>query len=80
MDKVEIETKIKLELGGLLNMDAYKIKNEDTIESLGADSLDIVEATMALEEVFGIEIADADVEKFKNIQDAINYIDQKLGG
>jgi acyl carrier protein len=42
---------------------------------LGADSLDLVELVMALEEEFEIEISDADAEKLNSVQDLIEYID-----
>lgn len=44
------------------------------IEDLGADSLDIVELVMALEEEYGIEISDEDAEKIQTVGDAVNYI------
>ena len=44
------------------------------VDDLGADSLDIVELVMALEEEYGIEIPDEDAEKIQTVQDAINYI------
>ncbi len=44
------------------------------IEDLGADSLDIVELVMALEEEYDIEISDEDAEKILTVGDAINYI------
>lgn len=44
------------------------------VDDLGADSLDLVELVMAMEEKFGIDIADEDAEKMKTVQDAINYI------
>jgi len=44
------------------------------IEDLGADSLDIVELVMALEEEFGIDIPDEDAEKLKTVGDAMNYL------
>ena len=44
------------------------------IEDLGADSLDLVELIMAMEEEFGLEISDADAEKIQTVQDAVNYI------
>ena len=44
------------------------------IEDLGADSLDIVELVMELEEEFGIEIPDEDADKIKTVGDAMNYL------
>jgi acyl carrier protein len=44
------------------------------IEDLGADSLDIVELVMALEEEFGIDIPDEDADKLKTVGDAMNYL------
>ncbi|TSA08573.1 MAG: acyl carrier protein [Deltaproteobacteria bacterium] len=44
------------------------------IDDLGADSLDLVELVMAMEEKFSVDIADEDAEKMKTVQDAISYI------
>ncbi|HHV08430.1 MAG TPA: acyl carrier protein [Firmicutes bacterium] len=44
------------------------------VEDLGADSLDIVELVMALEDDFGIEIPDEDAEKIATVGDAVEYI------
>ena len=44
------------------------------VDDLGADSLDIVELIMAFEEVFDIEIPDADAEKISTVGDAVEYI------
>jgi acyl carrier protein len=49
------------------------------VEDLGADSLDVVELVMGLEEEFDIEIPDEDAEKIATVQDAIAYIDRKSG-
>lgn len=48
------------------------------IEDLGADSLDIVELVMAMEEEFDIEIPDDDAEKIQTIGDVITYVKGKL--
>lgn len=45
------------------------------IDDLGADSLDIVELVMALEDEFGIDIPDEEAEKLKTVGDAIKYIE-----
>ncbi len=46
-------------------------------EDLGADSLDLFELVMALEEEFGVEIPTEDLEKTLNIEDVIKYIESK---
>ncbi|AAW35081.1 acyl carrier protein [Campylobacter jejuni] len=59
-----------------LSIDADAVKMESKIiEDLGADSLDVVELIMALEEKFEIEIPDSDAEKLIKIEDVVNYID-----
>ena len=45
------------------------------IEDLGADSLDVVELVMALEEKFGIEIPDSESEKLVSIKDVVDYVE-----
>ena len=46
------------------------------IDDLGADSLDIVELVMALEDEYGIEIPDEDAEKIETVGDAVRYIEE----
>ncbi len=48
------------------------------IDDLGADSLDIVELVMAMEEKFDVEIPDDDAEKIQTIGDAISYLKERL--
>ncbi len=48
------------------------------IDDLGADSLDIVELVMALEDEYGIEIPDEDAEKIETVGDAVRYIEEHL--
>ena len=48
------------------------------VEDLNADSLDVVEFIMALEEEFDIQINDEDVENIKTVGDVVNYINEKL--
>ncbi len=60
-----------------LNVSPDEIKNESKfVEDLGADSLDVVELVMALEEKFDIEIPDADAEKIVTVGDAIKYVEE----
>lgn len=48
------------------------------IDDLGADSLDLVELVMAMEDHFNIEISDEELMKIRTIQDAVNYIKKRL--
>lgn len=52
--------------------------NTSFVEDLNADSLDVVEFIMALEEEFDIQINDEDVENIKTVGDVVNYINEKL--
>ena len=54
--------------------DAVKLDSK-IIEDLGADSLDVVELVMALEEKFEVEIPDSDAEKLITINDVVTYIE-----
>ncbi|AJC90195.1 acyl carrier protein [Campylobacter subantarcticus] len=59
-----------------LSVDEDTVKMESKIiEDLGADSLDVVELVMALEEKFDVEIPDSDAEKLVKIEDVVNYIE-----
>ena len=48
------------------------------VEDLNADSLDLVDLIMTLEEQFGMEISDEDAEKIVTVQDAINYVEEHV--
>jgi acyl carrier protein len=59
-----------------LNVNPDEVKEESKfVEDLGADSLDVVELVMALEEKFDIEIPDEDAEKIATVSDAIKFIE-----
>ena len=59
-----------------LGVEAEKIMKESSfVEDLGADSLDVVELVMALEEEFEIEIPDEQAEKIVTVGDAVKYIE-----
>ncbi|QQW69868.1 acyl carrier protein [Helicobacter pylori] len=59
-----------------LNIDASQVTPEaEFVKDLGADSLDVVELIMALEEKFGVEIPDEQVEKIVNVGDVVKYIE-----
>lgn len=73
--KMSIEEKVKELVVEQLGVSADEVKPESSfVESLGADSLDLTELIMAMEEEFDIEIDDEDAQKIATVQDAINYI------
>jgi len=60
-----------------LNVSPDEVKPEAKfVEDLGADSLDVVEMIMALEEKFEIEIPDSDAENIKTVKDVVDYIEK----
>jgi acyl carrier protein len=70
-----IEVKVREKIAEQLGVAADEVKSESSfIEDLGADSLDIVELVMALEEEFNIEISDEDAEKIRTVKDVVGYI------
>ncbi|OGF17003.1 MAG: acyl carrier protein [Candidatus Eisenbacteria bacterium RBG_16_71_46] len=69
------EDRVKEIIAKELEVDQKQLTSEAKfIEDLGADSLDIVELVMALEEEFGIDIPDEDADKLKTVGDAMNYL------
>ncbi len=75
----QIAEKVKEIIAKELGIDIQEVKPEASFqEDLGADSLDVVELVMAMEEEFGLEIPESDAEKIKTVQDAINYIESKV--
>ena len=70
-----VEAKVKSIIAEQLGVGEDEIKAESAfIEDLGADSLDIVELVMAMEEEFEVEIPDEEAENIKTVGDAINYV------
>ena len=64
-----------------LGVDEDEVTSEASFtDDLGADSLDIVELIMAVEEAFEIEIPDEDAEKINRVRDAIEYLEQRTEG
>ena len=62
-----------------LGVDESEVKLEASFrEDLGADSLDVVELVMELEDEFDMEISDEDAEKIATVGDAISYIESKV--
>jgi acyl carrier protein len=62
-----------------LGVSADEVSPESSfVDDLGADSLDVVELVMALEEEFGVEIPDEDAEKIATVGEAVKYIEAHL--
>ena len=77
---MEIAQRVKEIIAKELEVDIKQLQPEAKfIEDLGADSLDIVELVMALEEEFGLDIPDEDADKLKTVGDAMNYLQQHAG-
>ncbi|KRT73162.1 MAG: acyl carrier protein, acyl carrier protein [Deltaproteobacteria bacterium CSP1-8] len=72
---MSVEKRVKEIVAEQLGKDANEVTSEASfIDDLGADSLDIVELVMAMEDEFGIEIPDEEAEKIKTVKDVIEYI------
>jgi acyl carrier protein len=79
MDRDEIFDKVKVVIVDQLNVEEDDVADEASfVDDLGADSLDIVELVMALEEEFGISIPDEQAEKIKTVGDAVDFISENL--
>ncbi|NJB68988.1 acyl carrier protein [Desulfobaculum xiamenense] len=72
---MSVEAKVKAIIVDQLGVAEDEVKNDASfVEDLGADSLDLTELIMAMEEEFGIEIDDDEAQKLVKVQDAIDYI------
>ena len=80
MKKEEVLSRLKEIITERLDVEEDQIVSEATfVEDLGADSLDIVELIMGIEEEFDIEIPDEDAEKLTSVGEALNYTLGKIG-
>ncbi len=74
-----IYKKIKAIIATQFNIDEDEITKETSFkDTLNADSLDLVELIMALEDEFGLEVEDDDMENIKTVGDAVEYITNAL--
>ncbi len=75
---MSMEPRIKKIIEEQLGVEGDRIKPEASfIDDLGADSLDIVELVMAMEEEFDLEIPDEDAEKLRTVSDVTKYLQSK---
>ena len=79
MKMEEVQSKLKEIVMDRLNAEEDQIKPEASfVEDLGADSLDLTELIMGIEEEFDIEIPDEDAEKLTTVGEAMEYVKTKL--
>lgn len=72
---MSMEEKVKKIVAEKLSVEPEEVIPEASfVDDLGADSLDLVELIMAMEEAFDIEIPDEEAEKIQTVQDALDYI------
>jgi acyl carrier protein len=72
---MSVDKRVREIVAEQLERDVNEVKNESSfIDDLGADSLDIVELVMKMEEEFSIEIPDEEAEKIKTVNDVVQYI------
>ena len=70
-----IEEKVREIIANQLGVEPAEVVPEASfVDDLGADSLDLVELVMAMEEEFGVEVPDEEAEKMRTVQDTINYL------
>lgn len=75
---MNLESKVKTIIVEQLGVDSGRVKTEASfIDDLGADSLDIVELVMAMEEEFDLEIPDEAAEKLRTVGDVVVYLQGK---
>jgi acyl carrier protein len=75
---MNVEEQIKDILARITRIDKNIITRESTFKEIKADSLDVVQALVAVEETFGIEIPDEDAQKFQNFGDFVSYVESRV--
>jgi acyl carrier protein len=73
-ERQEVFNKVVAIVAHKLKIDPKKIQETSTLHDLGADSLDLVEIIMKLEDDFNVQIDDEKAEKLKNIGDVVTYV------
>lgn len=76
---MSVEEKVKKIIVDQLGVSADQVTPDATfVDDLGADSLDLTELIMAMEEEFGVEIEDEDAQKMSKVKDTLAYIKSKV--
>jgi len=75
---MSIEEEVRDIVANIVHVDKSLITREGTFKDIKADSLDIVQALVAVEDKFGIEIPDEEAQKFQNFGDFITYVESQV--
>jgi acyl carrier protein len=76
----QLAQRVNAMIGEQLGVDVAELVPEaNLIDDLGADSLDVVELAMAVEEEFGLEVPDDDLENIRTVKDIVDYIRNQKG-
>jgi len=75
---VTVEEQVREIVARITHVDKSVITRESTFKEIKADSLDIVQALVAVEEAFGIEIPDEEAQKFQNFGDFVSYVENRV--
>jgi acyl carrier protein len=75
---MNVEEQIKDILARITRVDKSIISRQSTFKDIKADSLDVVQALVAVEETFGIEIPDEEAQKFLNFGDFVSYVESRV--
>lgn len=73
-----VEQTVKDIIAGILHCDESALKPETTWKDLEADSLDLVQMLVALEETYAVEISDDDAQNMGNFGDVVKYIEKRV--
>jgi acyl carrier protein len=75
---MSVEEQIKEIVANIVHVDKSAITREGTFKDIKADSLDIVQALVAVEDAFEVEIPDEEAQKFQNFGDFVDYVERSL--
>ncbi len=75
---MSIEEQLKDIIANIVHVDKSIIKREGTFKEINADSLDIVQILLNVEETFDIEIPDEDAEQFQTLGDFVDYVERRV--
>jgi len=75
---MSVEEEIKEIVANIVHVDKSALTREGSFKDMKADSLDIVQAMVAIEDKFDIEVPDEDAQKFQNFGDFIDYVEQRV--